>query len=86
MENQLENVKLSSEANENKFLYFLEPKNIDNECIGGISLLNGIIIFAVVTLIQAINGFMEIFESTVFLQKVGYIKQPELLSYAKFCF
>ena len=73
MENEIQDIKLSSEPGKDKFLFFVEPKNIDNECIGGISLANGIKIFAVVTLIQAISSLMEIFQAEVFLEKLGYI-------------
>ena len=80
MENELQNIKLSSEeqannisCDENKFLFFFKPNNIDSQCIGGISLINGIIIFAVVSLIQAISYCMEGFSSTLILEKFGYI-------------
>ena len=85
MENELENIKLSSEGSENKFLFFVEPKNIENECIGGISLANGIIIFAVISLLQAINSFMEIFERTIFLDKIGYIILASIFLLIAFC-
>ena len=69
----MEDVKLSSEASENKFLFFFQPNNIDNECIGGISLINGIKIFALVSLIQALSNFMEVFNSDFLIEKIGYI-------------
>ena len=75
MENELENsnVKLSSEPGENKFLFFFEPKNVENECIGGISLVNGIYVFAGLSLILAINFCIEIFDRLYFIEKLGYI-------------
>ena len=80
MENTLEDVKLSSEGQANnispcdkKFLFFFKPNSIDNECIGGISLVNGIFIFAAVSLLLAISNCMDIFNSELFLEKFGYI-------------
>ena len=73
MENELQDVKLSSEPGKDKFLFFVEPKNIDNECIGGISFANGVKIFALVSLIQGISNLMEIFQAEIYLEKIGYI-------------
>ena len=45
MENELQNMKLATEEQANdmsygqeKFLFFFNPKSIDNQCIGGFSL------------------------------------------------
>ena len=80
MENELQNIKLATEEQvnnmsygEDKFLFFFKPKSIDNQCIGGFSLITGIIIFAVVSLLQAISYFSEGFSSTVGVEKFGYI-------------
>ena len=80
MDSNLDNVQLSSEDQtkslqngDNKFLFFFQPNSIDNECIGGISLINGIKIFAAVSFIQAISSFSEIFNAEIFLEKIGYI-------------
>ena len=80
MDSNLDNVQLSSEDQtkslqngDNKFLFFIPPNSIDNECIGGISLINGIKIFAAVSFIQAISSFSEIFNAEIFLEKIGYI-------------
>ena len=80
MENELQNIKLASEeqANnisygENKFLFFFKPNSIDNQCIGGFSLINGIIIFAVISLLQAISYCLEGFSSILGQEKFGYI-------------
>ena len=80
MSNELNDIKLSIEdhANnisygEDKFLFFFEPKNLDNECVGGISLVNGVRIFAGISLIQALNSCMEIFQTTLWMEKFGYI-------------
>ncbi len=74
MENDLENVnvRLASEPGENKFLFFFEPKNVENECIGGISLKNGIYVFAGFSLLLAISYCMEIFDRLYFIEKLGY--------------
>ena len=80
MNSELKNLKISLEEQaknvsygEDKFLFFFEPKNVDNECVGGISLKNGVRIFAAVSLIQALNSCMEIFQTTLLMEKLGYI-------------
>ena len=92
MEGNLENVQLSSENQPNsvpnedkKFLFFFKPNNIDNECIGGISLINGIKIFAAVSLLQAISYCMEIFSAEIFLEKLGYIALTTAFVIICFC-
>ena len=80
MTNELNDIKISLEekANnisygEDKFLFFYEPEKIDNECIGGISLANGVRIFSLVSLIQALNSCMEIFQTILWMEKLGFI-------------
>ena len=85
MEKELENIKLSSEPNENKFLFFVEPKGVENECIGGISLSKGIIIFAIVSIIQAIDSFREGFQASLYLEKVGYFILASIFLIIAFC-
>ena len=56
---QLEDMNAS---NDEKFLFFFKPDKIDKECIGGISLKNGVRVFSVIVLIKAFTSFSNIFE------------------------
>ena len=56
---QLEDMNVS---NDEKFLFFFKPDKIDNECIGGISLKNGVRVFSVIVLLKAFISFYNIFE------------------------
>ena len=92
MDSNLDNVKLSSEDQaksvpngDNKFLFFFQPNTIDNECIGGISLINGIKIFAAVSLIQAIDSCLEIFNAEFFIEKLGFIALTTAFVIICFC-
>ena len=83
---ELENVKLSSDGpSDDKFLFFFKPENVEKECVGGISLVNGIKIFAGVSLLQALSTLMEVFQAELFLEKVGYIILTCLFAIICFC-
>ena len=53
-------------VSDDKFLFFFDPINIDNKFLFGLSLKNGVQIFAVITLIQAISSFLDIFSPDSF--------------------
>ena len=38
-------------SNDEKFLFFFKPDKIDNECVGGISLKNGVRVLSVIVLL-----------------------------------
>ena len=48
-------------APDNKFLFFFTPVNIDEKFLFGLSFKTGVQIFAVISLIQAIGSFFDIF-------------------------
>ena len=50
---KLENLK---EPNTEKFLFLVKPEKIDNECIGGISLKNGVRILSVIVFYEALSS------------------------------
>ena len=50
-------------SNDEKFLFFFKPDKIDNECVGGISLKNGVRVLSVIVLLKAFTSFSNIFES-----------------------
>ena len=92
MKDQIEDVKLSSEeqanrisVGEDKFLFCFKPENLDNECIFGISLVNGVKIFAAVALLQSLSFLMEIFQTQTFFKKLGYIILTCLFVLISFC-
>ena len=62
MINYLPNASRSIQANEEKFLFFFEPRLMDEKKFLFIfSLKNGVQVFSVISLIQAINSFFDIF-------------------------
>ena len=68
MINYLPNASRSIQANEEKFLFFFEPKLMDEKrFLFGLSLKNGVQVFSVISLIQAINSFFDIFNPGYFL-------------------
>ena len=46
---------------DNKFLFFFDPVQIDEKFLFGLSFKTGVIIFAIISLIQAIGSFFDIF-------------------------
>ena len=46
---------------DNKFLFFFDPVILEDKFFFGLSLKTGVQIFSVITLIQAINAFLDIF-------------------------
>ena len=88
MDPELNKINLSPDVkspNEEKFLFFFQANNVDKECIGGISLVTGIKIFSVVSLLQAINSFMDIFQSTTHYQKIVNISLTLIFLVICFC-
>ena len=68
MINYLPNASRSIQANEEKFIFFFEPKLMDEKrFLFGLSLKNGVQVFSVISLIQAINSFFDIFNPGYFL-------------------
>ena len=68
MINYLPNASRSIQANEEKFIFFFEPKLMDEKrFLFGLSLKNGVQLFSVISLIQAINSFFDIFNPGYFL-------------------
>ena len=48
-------------ASDDKFLFFFEPVILEDKFFFGLSLKAGVQIFSIITLIQAINAFLDIF-------------------------
>ena len=77
----MEEIKISSDEDpkdkcsfdKDKFLFFFKPEECDKECVFGISLLNGIKIFSIVSMLQAISAFMDIFQSNSLLKTCGIL-------------
>ena len=68
MINYLPNASRSIQANEEKFLFFFEPRLMDEKkFLFGYSLKNGVQVFSVISLIQAINSFFDIFNPGYFI-------------------
>ena len=68
MINYLPNASRSIQANEEKFLFFFEPRLMDEKkFLFGYSLKNGVQVFSVISLIQAINSFFDIFKPGYFI-------------------
>ena len=64
--NYLPNVSQKLPIQDEKFLFFVEPKIIDDKFLFGLPLKTGVFIFSVVVLIQALNAFFEIFKPNSF--------------------
>ena len=65
--NYLPNASRNIQTNEEKFLFFFEPKLMDEKkFLFGFSLKNGVQVFSVISLIQAINAFFDIFKPEYF--------------------
>ena len=68
MINYLPNASRNLQTNDEKFLFFFDPKIMDEKkFLFGLSLKTGVQIFAVVALIQAISSFFDIFSPGSFL-------------------
>ena len=68
MINYLPNASRSIQTNEEKFLFFFEPRLMDEKkFLFGYSLKNGVQVFSVISLIQAINSFFDIFKPGYFI-------------------
>ena len=66
--NYLPNASRNIQTNEEKFLFFFEPKLMDEKkFLFGFSLKNGVQVFSVISLIQAINSFFDIFKPGYFI-------------------
>ena len=57
----LPNVLRKVPVSDDKFLFFFPPVNVEEKFLFGLSLKTGVQIFAVITLIQAISSFFDIF-------------------------
>jgi hypothetical protein len=53
-------------VSDDKFLFFFDPVNVEEKFMFGLTLKNGVLIFAVITLIQAISSFFDIFSPDSF--------------------
>lgn len=53
-------------VSDDKFLFFFNPVNVEEKFMFGLTLKNGVLIFAVITLIQAISSFFDIFSPDSF--------------------
>ena len=51
------------EPNDEKFLFFFKPDKIDTECIGGITLKNGVRILSVIVLYESLTSIANLFEA-----------------------
>jgi len=68
MVNYLPNASRNLQTNDEKFLFFFDPKIMDEKkFLFGFSLKTGVQIFSVVALIQAISSFFDIFNPGSFL-------------------
>ena len=66
--NYLPNASRNLQTNDEKFLFFFDPKIMDEKkFLFGFSLKTGVQIFSVVALIQAISSFFDIFNPGSFL-------------------
>ena len=62
----LPNLSRSIPVPEDKFLFFFPPVNVEEKFLFGLSFKTGVQIFAVITLIQAISSFLDIFSPDSF--------------------
>ena len=66
--NYLPNASRNIQTNDEKFLFFFEPRLMDEKkFLFGFSLKNGVQLFSVISLIQAINSFFDIFRPDNFI-------------------
>ena len=61
-ENQIKLDELR-DPNSDKFLFFYTPEKIDKECIGGITLKNGVRILSVIVFYEAFSSLVPLFET-----------------------
>ena len=61
-DNQIQLEELKNPNNE-KFLFFFTPEKIDTECIGGITLKNGVRILSVIVFYEALSSLAVLFET-----------------------
>ena len=57
----LPNMAKNIPVSDDKFLFFFPPVNVEEKFLFGLSFKTGVQIFAVITLIQAISSFLDIF-------------------------
>ena len=66
--NYLPNASRNIQTNDEKFLFFFEPRLMDEKkFLFGFSIKNGVQLFSVISLIQAINSFFDIFRPANFI-------------------
>ena len=53
-------------SNDEKFLFFFEPVNVDEKFLFGLSLKSGVYIFSAITCIQALSTLFDIFRTETF--------------------
>ena len=67
IENQINDNQVRLEEingpNEDKFLFFFTPAKIDRECIGGITLKNGVRILSVIVFYEALSSLVSLFDA-----------------------
>ena len=70
VEDELKNneVKLEDlkEPNTEKFLFLVTPEKVDTECIGGISLKNGVRILSVIVFYEALSSLANVLDTKYF--------------------
>ena len=70
IEEELKNneVKLEDlkEPNTEKFLFLVTPEKVDTECIGGISLKNGVRILSVIVFYEALSSLANVLDTKYF--------------------
>ena len=76
----LPNLSRSIPASDDKFLFFFPPVNVEEKFLFGLSLKTGVQIFAVITLIQAISSFLDIFSPDSF-----YLFIVAILAFGVYC-
>ena len=59
--NYLPNLSEKIPETDDKFLFFFDPVILEDKFLFGLSLKTGVQIFSIITLIQAINAFLDIF-------------------------
>jgi len=62
----LPNLSKKVPTDDSKFLFFFPPEIVDDKFLFGLEFKTGVLIFAIFTLIQAINSFLDIFSPKSF--------------------
>ena len=61
------------DPNTEKFLFLIVPDKIDTECIGGITLKNGVRILSVIVLYEALTSLSKMFDTNYYTKYLFYL-------------